>query len=171
MEIYTMTIQSNPCGEFILLMLGIGVDYKIKRFRDAWLRTDEEGKLRVYVLLRCGGDNYRELSKNMHKSLRSHPDYRRDWDDSFDETYATYEFSIPKGMESAFYELVKQGAVWHQHPVKKLKWISDHPESEEFKILTKKMMPIVEGIQKAFENGATTRTAFGDDIGELTEDE
>jgi len=83
----------SPVAGAILGMLKLGPD-SFGRFRDAFLRDDEEGGgLRAVVLTRCGGDNKEEY-KDIIDSLIKHKLFIKTYDDNFDNTYCYFEFNI-----------------------------------------------------------------------------
>ena len=51
----------------------------------------EEG---IYIFTRAGGGNREDYATEI-KKLQKHTDYIRDFDDNYDNTYATFVFKIP----------------------------------------------------------------------------
>lgn len=90
MSFYNMLFGKNSNTETILAAIGLKEGY-IERFRDCWIDGNE-----ICILTRTGGLN-REDYQN--KVLTSNPYYLYDEDDDFDNTYATYHFSIPNKEE------------------------------------------------------------------------
>lgn len=65
--------------------------YTSGRFRDIYLNEDGT---RIILYTRNGGGN-RESYPHIFSILASHPNYITNYDDDFDCTYASFEFSIP----------------------------------------------------------------------------
>jgi len=108
--LYNMINGVNPATFFILPMLGKHPD-QYPRFRDCFLGElsnskdlDEIGipikinditKKVISVYMRIGGgDNRNTYSKEIDE-LRAMPTYIKDYDDDFDNTYATFQFGFP----------------------------------------------------------------------------
>ena len=62
------------------------------RFRDCYFSKDGNA---IIVYTRCGGGN-REEYQEVFDKIQQHPNYIKDYDDDFDCTYASFEFSIPE---------------------------------------------------------------------------
>jgi len=93
----------DPATIFILPMLGEKHPSEYPRFRDCFVEDDE-----IHVFTRVGGGN-RNCGYG-EEELREHPNYLREFDDDFDDTYATYVFSVPDEFKEDF-ELVKMGRI------------------------------------------------------------
>lgn len=63
----------------------------VGRYRDCYLSKD--GKT-IIVYTRNGGGN-RDNYQDVFNQLSSHPNYITDYDDEYDETFASIEFSVP----------------------------------------------------------------------------
>jgi hypothetical protein len=122
MSLYNMINGVDPATFFILPMLGEKHPDNYPRFRDCFVgelsnsdendqfgipqkETDTTKKV-ISVYTRIGGGN-REDYENQIKELRSHPNYIRDYDDDFDSTFATFQFSVPKEFESDYDLILK----------------------------------------------------------------
>lgn len=84
----------NPNSAILLSMLGIdqeGSKYSSGRFRDIYLNADGT---KILLYTRNGGGN-REDYQQVFDELETHPNYVKDYDDDFDCTYATIEFTVP----------------------------------------------------------------------------
>jgi hypothetical protein len=90
MSMYNTLFGSNPDAEKLLDLLGLS-DVDVGRYRDCYLTKDEK---EIAVFTRNGGGNRRE-HKDVFARLCQHPNYLRDEDDEYDNTYATIYFSIP----------------------------------------------------------------------------
>lgn len=66
--------------------------YSSGRFRDIYLNEDGT---KIILYTRNGGGN-REEYWYIFEVLKTHPNYLRDYDDDYDETYAYIEFSVPE---------------------------------------------------------------------------
>lgn len=73
------------------------------RFRDCYV-SDGGDTIEIYT--RVGGGNRDEYEDEI-EALRNMPTYIRDYDDDFDDTYATFEFGVPDEWRDDF-ELVKE---------------------------------------------------------------
>jgi len=129
----------QPSTFFILPMLGKHPD-KYPRFRDCFIgkqysddevdefgipkhKHGEEELISVYT--RVGGDNKEGYKKEIAE-MRKHPEFVEDYDDDFDNTFATYVFRVPEKFKGDF-KKIKEG---------KLKEIS-----QEYKDLLYKVYP------------------------------
>ena len=95
MTMYSILFDENPSTDEILALLGL-TEADVERFRDCWIRDDDE-EPRIVICTRTGGLN-RETWPN--KMLTSHPCYIHDYDDDCDTTYAYYEFVIPEEVDA-----------------------------------------------------------------------
>lgn len=100
MSLYNMINGFNPACLFILPMLGRKQD-EYPRFRDCFVE-DKEGKIAIFT--RVGGNNrgcgYGE------DELYKDPNYVTTYDDSFDNTYATYVFNVPEKWKADFDKII-----------------------------------------------------------------
>ena len=76
------------------------------RFRDAYLKKDN-GVVCICIFTRMGGGN-RESYEEVIRKLQAHPCYVKDYDDDFDETYATFCFHLPRILNE-----IKDGLALH----------------------------------------------------------
>lgn len=90
MSLYNLLHGVSGNARIALAMLDI-TPQDCGRFRDIWI---EPGGTVISVFTRNGGGN-REDYEDVTAALRSRPGYRRDFDDDFDCTYATYQFDVP----------------------------------------------------------------------------
>lgn len=81
-------------GQVLLPVLGIRSFDDVGRFRDAWVERDDTGRLWVHLYTRLGGLN-RDDYATVIANLRANPNYARDADDSYDNTYASFWFRVP----------------------------------------------------------------------------
>ena len=93
----------NSATLFILPMLGEKHPDEYPRFRDCFTENNE-----IHVYTRVGGGNRGEGYGE--EELQSHPNYLRDEDDDFDNTYATYIFSVPQEWQKD-YDLILKGKI------------------------------------------------------------
>ena len=87
MSFYHMIFGINPLSKILLDIMDIEIE-AIERFRDCGY--DKCNQI-IWIYTRTGGNN-RESYPN--KVLTENKYYKRDYDDKFDNTYATYEFDI-----------------------------------------------------------------------------
>lgn len=90
MSLYNHVNGFNANWFFLLPMLDLHPD-QIPRFRDCFLSDDKQ---HIDVYTRVGGNN-RNCGYGEEK-LYQHPNFVKTWDDEFDNTYASYQFSIPE---------------------------------------------------------------------------
>lgn len=104
MSFYNMIFGENANSDLILKALDL-TRKDIGRFRDIFLK---DGKIELYT--RLGGGNRRcpcdkdEVEnhscsvcyRNEIERLQNHPNYIKDEDDNFDDTYATFYFEYPE---------------------------------------------------------------------------
>lgn len=76
---------------------------QLGRYRDCYFSKDGE---RIIIFTRNGGGNRRNY-QSVIDILKKHPNYITDYDDDFDETYASIEFSIPEEHKERAAELFK----------------------------------------------------------------
>ena len=110
MSLYNLIHGVNPLASLLLGILRIDPIKDVARFRDCYLYRSEAGALEIHVFTRMGGGNRGHSGWNddgrlgdpgcpcngclMEYRLTKHPDYLRDFDDSYDSTYATYAFRV-----------------------------------------------------------------------------
>lgn len=104
MSLYNMVNGVKPATFFILPMLGEKHPDDYPRFRDCHVQMNEQNP-EIHVYTRVGGGNRNE--GYAEEVLQSHPNFIRDFDDDFDNTYATYCFSVPDEFKSDFNLIIK----------------------------------------------------------------
>ena len=102
---YNMLFGENELADDLLKMLNLTKE-DCGRYRDCYL--DEKGE-KIIVYARNGGGN-REYYEEVFDKLSSHTNYLCDYDDDFDCTYASIEFSVPDKFIELTKEFVKKGA-------------------------------------------------------------
>ena len=100
MSLYNMMFGQNPAADVILATLGL-TKGDVGRFRNVWVDKDDEGKTRIAVYTRNGGDN-RDEYQGTFDALSEHPQYIEDRDDDFDCTYAMIYFRPPPALAAEF---------------------------------------------------------------------
>lgn len=107
MSLYNMMHGKNTNADFLLSTLGL-TQGACGRFRDCYIGEDEQtGEQRIVVYTRNGGGN-REEYQGTIDNLAMHPNYVRDYDDDFDSTYASIEFSVPEKFKVAVADLYNE---------------------------------------------------------------
>ncbi len=123
MSLYNAINGMNPATFFILPMLGKYYS-EYPRFRDCFIgelensdendqfgipqkKTSEEKVISVYT--RVGGGN-RDDYEDEIEELKNMPNYLRDYDDDFDNTFATFVFSVPEAYTEDFIK-IKDGKI------------------------------------------------------------
>lgn len=99
MSLYNMVNGFNPACVFIMPMLGRKQD-EWPRFRDCFVSQD--GNIEIYT--RVGGAN-RGCGFG-EEELYKDPNFITSYDDDFDNTYATYVFSVPERWKEDFDKIV-----------------------------------------------------------------
>lgn len=95
MSMYNALFGFSPACFFILPMLGRKPeDYP--RFRDCYVTEDNH----IAIYTRVGGGN-RDCGFG-EEVLYDDPNYIKTYDDDFDSTYGTYEFSVPEKWKADF---------------------------------------------------------------------
>lgn len=106
MSFYHLMNGVTPATFIILPMLGKHPD-EYPRFRDCFIKDENhpeyEGYIHVYT--RTGGNN-REAYAEQNEEIKKHPNYVTNWDDSFDNTYAMWVFSIPEKWKEDYKKLI-----------------------------------------------------------------
>ena len=111
MSFYNMINGVNPATFFVLPMLGEKHPDYYPRFRDCFV---EDNKICVYT--RVGGGN-RDCGYG-EDELYEHPNFISSYDDDFDSTYATYEFSIPDEWKDDFDKIMNNNLLNISAPYK-----------------------------------------------------
>ncbi len=106
-DLYSMAIGTNEFATAWIAALDLTPE-DFERIRDAYLQNDENEPcgFKIVVHTRCGGGN-RDEYEYVFDTLRDHPNYLRDQDCEFDDTYADIEFSLPVKYLSDILKLVK----------------------------------------------------------------
>lgn len=94
----------SPASFYILPMLGEKHPEEYPRFRDCFVDTENE-QPEIHLYTRVGGGN-REDYEEQIEELRKHPNYLRDFDDDFDNTFATFAFSVPEEFKEDFEKII-----------------------------------------------------------------
>lgn len=93
----------NEIADELLSMLNLTKD-DFCRFRDCYFSKDGQS---IIVYTRLGGGNRPDYVE-VYKTMKAHPNYIKDYDDDFDETYASFEFSIPSEFKDKASSLFKE---------------------------------------------------------------
>lgn len=103
MSLYTMLMGRNPYSPVLLGALGITMEtveqYPLGRIRDV---STNDAADRIFILTR----NYGEEWEHVDQALSKHPNYVQKYSES-DETYSTYEFTVPDDTQSVVKELAE----------------------------------------------------------------
>lgn len=108
MSLYNLVNGVTPASFLVLPMLGKHPN-EYPRFRDCFI-TDEshpqyDNKIHVYV--RVGGNNRNSYKKEI-AMMRNIPGFIADYDDDFDNTYASFIYEVPKRFLEDF-QKIKEG--------------------------------------------------------------
>lgn len=96
-----MVCGNNPLYDLYLKILGIELE-NIPRFRDVYVIVGTDPEIVIYT--RTGGGNRSEY-EDQNESLANHPGYLRDEDDSFDNTFAHFHYSVPERFKTRVSQL------------------------------------------------------------------
>ena len=102
MSLYSKLFGENVDTPILLGMIGVNKQY-FERFRDVFLCNNGKN-IKIYT--RIGGDNRSDYEATW-KKIKQHILYKTDYDDSFDNTYAYIEFSIPEKYEKVAQKMYK----------------------------------------------------------------
>lgn len=91
MSFYNQLFGENKDAGALLAMIRLSRE-DFQRYRDTWLN---KGGNIITVFTRLGGDN-RKLHQEVISSLRKNEWFKTDFDDEFDNTYAHFQFNVPK---------------------------------------------------------------------------
>lgn len=91
MSLYNRLFGENPDATALLGMLSL-TRKDFERYRDVYLN---KGGTRIIVVARIGGTQ-KKYYKHVFKTIKKHPNYIKNYDDEFDQTYTYFEFSIPE---------------------------------------------------------------------------
>ena len=86
-----MVVGHHPQSLLLLNVLKLNVN-KIPRFRYVYRQGNT-----IIVLTRTGGNNRNDYFLD-NATLQEHPQYIKDYDDTFDVTFAHFVFRIPEDM-------------------------------------------------------------------------
>jgi len=86
-----MVVGTNPRAGVHLDVLKIAYD-TVPRFRNTYRQGDT-----ITIMTRTGGNNRGDY-KEQNAALQAHPQYVKDFDDTFDSTFAHFVFKIPDEM-------------------------------------------------------------------------
>ena len=104
MSLYNMIHGVTSATFFILPMLGKHPE-EYPRFRDCFTKDTEhpEYNEHIHVYTRVGGNN--RGCDFGEEDLYKHPNFVTSFDDSFDNTFATYVFSVPEKWKTDFQKI------------------------------------------------------------------
>lgn len=91
MSLYNVLFQENEDATVLLGMIGCTRNM-FQRYRD--VNLNKEGTV-ITVLTRLGGFNRKDY-KQVFKNVKRNPNYIRDYDDVFDNTYCYIDFKVPE---------------------------------------------------------------------------
>lgn len=91
MSLYNVLFQENEDATALLGMIGCTRNM-FQRYRD--VNLNKEGTV-ITVLTRLGGLNRKDY-KQVFKNVKRNPNYIRDYDDVFDNTYCYIDFKVPE---------------------------------------------------------------------------
>lgn len=145
MSLYNQLFGENENADVLIGVLGLNKTI-FERYRDIYL--DAKGE-KIIVYTRCGGGN-REYYGRVFEIMKKHPNYIRDYDDSFDNTYAYIEFSIPDKYKDMCKKIAtgKNPMNVHERFDEEIKKMSENPDGPEMKKAMALFGPLFEEIEK-----------------------
>lgn len=166
MSLYNTLFGKNPLSGALLAMLGLETEqWPVGRFRDIYVKKDEEsGEILIVLFTRNGGGNREHWDDDkpegedcdcpgciIQHRLPKHPMYVRDYDDDFDSTYASIDFKVPE-----FYREIVKDMVASKTPMEKFgelinKMQSGDTDDPAVKEAMEKTAPIFEKLKKAMD--------------------
>lgn len=144
---YNALFGFNENADELLSMLNLTKE-QVGRYRDCYLSKDGE---RIIVYTRNGGGN-RDDYEEVFQNLSTHPNYITDYDDDYDCTYASIEFSIPDEHKQRVSEIFKDSdtSTGAEKFDKLFKEMSENPT----KVFSEneRVRNVTENLQSAFED-------------------
>lgn len=146
MNLYNQLFQENKDADVLIGVLGLNKTI-FERYRDIYLNKEGD---KIIVYTRCGGGNRREYGR-MFEIMKRHPNYLRDYDDSFDSTYAYIEFSVPDKYKDMCKQIAPKEDPKNVHEKfdEEIKNMQNNPDGPEMKRAMALFGPIFEAIEKA----------------------
>jgi hypothetical protein len=119
-----MLFGVNAFSSTLLQMLGTTPN-KIPRYRDCFLSKDGT---EIIIYTRTGGGN-REAYEVENESLRLIPGFKRDEDDDFDCTYASFFFEVPEHFKAQVTLIKDMGAI--TNPIERWKQLLEDLKNDK----------------------------------------
>lgn len=149
MSLYNMICGTNPFTTPVLIALGLErIPKEAYRFRDVYI--NEEGE--IGIVARIGGRNCRDYSQ-IYDLFRTHPCFIGDEDSEFDNTFATFYFSVP-----AYFEAMACGIASIQgvmHPLDRFRQAVDDMRDGVDTEQTQRMLEVGEKLISQIMSGET----------------
>jgi len=162
MGLYNMLFGQNPLSPAVLGLVDLD-QQAVGRFRDCWVERRAGGYV-VCVYTRNGGGNRDHYSDTQAAGttctctgciatyrLPAHPLYLGDDDEEDDQTYATFEFRVPKEREGLAEGLVTEPE--DRLPEEKWKQLFElfekHPEDPQVQQIMRRMDPVLQRLKLA----------------------
>lgn len=122
MSLYNALFGRNPLAPILKAMLDLDTEggYDTGRFRDIYIQKPEKDgdEPKIVLYTRNGGGN-REEYQGVMDALAEHPNYLTDYDDDFDCTYASVEFSVPEKFKAFVQDAISAGAAPDEKPMER----------------------------------------------------
>lgn len=94
MSLFDLVLGNSEVPRQLMGMAGL-TPAMVARYRDHWLEREGEDTLIVAVYLRLGGGNRPDYAEHLAQ-MHALPTFVSDADDTFDNTYCTLRFRVPK---------------------------------------------------------------------------
>ena len=114
-----------------ILKLDVPDGYDTGRFRDISVQKAEGEPSKIVLFTRNGGGN-REEYQYVFDALESHPNYLCNYDDDYDCTYASVEFSVPEAFQPLI-DFILSTDGCQSLPMERFKNLIDNLEKTEAK--------------------------------------
>lgn len=101
MSLYNRLFGENKEAHVLLGFIGLNKGI-FMRYRDVYL--NKHGTI-VTVITRIGGNNRNDYRQSF-TDIRKNPNYIRDYDDEFDNTYCYFEFRVPEEFKYTAMQMV-----------------------------------------------------------------
>ena len=152
MSLYNQLFDENPDANILIGFLGLNKEI-FERYRNIYLNAAGD---KIIVYTRCGGDNRKEYNR-VFEMMKKHPNYICDYDDTFDNTYAYIEFSVPDKYKDTAQHMKPDKdplSVYEQFDehIRKSNENPNGPEAQKNQII---MEQIAKAINEAIKNGST----------------
>lgn len=157
MSMYNLIHQVHPLAGALMTVLGLEPP-ECGRFRDCYLVRGGDAASEIHVFTRNGGGNRLDHEEATAR-LRARPTFLRDFDDEYDNTYASYVFGVPEEWAGQVDMLVMARPDAYANPSfrerseEALGRLRDDPDSPEARRVLAAIKPVFDQVNEALETG------------------